>query len=529
MKDYAPGTWGLSFIFSLEGSVFPKAMACALPNGILAVALWYLFRRAVSQEIFDDTLSGVTVGQVWSAYNWVIGFLVSFRAQRAYSRWWEGGTLLQQARGEWFNAYSSLIAFCSRSEEKEKEVKKFQQTVSRLTSMLYASALMSIATESDLDFEIIDSSGLSEHHLEYLRTQPDKCEIIMQWIQRLIVDSMSNGVLPIAPPVLSRVFQELSRGIVNIHNVRKITEFQFPFPVAQMIVTMLVIQWFLTPVIAAVLVGTPVWAFIVAFFPVFACWGINYIAGEIEQPFGTDYNDMPMHFMQASMNTSILSLLDDLAQSPPDYDVEMGLQNVQSIIVEGRKLPGDNSNNISISSRSVRCVTIANPEQLNRVKHRFTQGRALTRPLGSEARRTKASLIQRLQGKNEHFTASNDWEDVQKVPSSRGSSIVPIGSERHDPKSSETSEVQRLTLDGGAWELAPDDRQFVHSAKSSTCTDTSVSKGVRFVSQASVQGSDSKPHKTSSTSHQHLSPNPPDANRTKRPPADTPGVILVDA
>ena len=37
--------------------------------------------------------------------------LRNFRSRIAYNRWWEGGTLLQQTRGEWFNGYSSLIAW----------------------------------------------------------------------------------------------------------------------------------------------------------------------------------------------------------------------------------------------------------------------------------------------------------------------------------------------------------------------------------------------------------------------------------
>jgi len=368
MKDYNPGNWGVGFIFSCEGSVFPKALACAFPNALLAVGLWYLIREVLDKETFEDALSGVTVTQSWNAYNWVIGFLVSFRAQRAYSRWWEGGTLLQQARGEWFNAYSSLIAFCTRDESKFEHVRKFQKIVARLTSMLYASALMSIATENDLDFEILDASGLSEPHLEYLRTQADKCEIIMQWIQRLIVDNMHNGVLSIPPPVLSRVFQELSRGIVNIHNVRKITEFQFPFPAAQMIVSMLILQWFLTPIMAALVMTTPVWAFFVAFFPIFACWGINYIATEIEQPFGTDYNDMPLHFMQCALNTSITSLLDGLAQTAPDFDEK--LERESQVIQQEEKVNKAKQFNFP-PMRSVRHVTIQDPDQLNKVKRRF--------------------------------------------------------------------------------------------------------------------------------------------------------------
>lgn len=520
MKDYAPGNWGLAFIFSLEGSVFPKAFICAFPNACLSVALWYIFRDLMADQIFKDALSGVTVSQAWSTYNWVIGFMVAYRAQRAYSRWWEGGTLLQQARGEWFNAYSSLIAFCTQDQAKLELVRKFQQTISRLTSMLYASALMSIATESDLDFEIIDATGLSDVHLEYLRTQPDKCEIIMQWIQRLIVDNMQNGVLPIPPPVISRVFQELSRGIVNIHNVRKITEFQFPFPAAQMIVTMLIVQWMLTPVVAALLMGTPVWAFIVAFCPIFACWGINYIAGEIEQPFGTDYNDMPMHFMQASMNTSILSLLDDHAQTPPDFDMEQ--DNAQEVIAAGAKAPGDNKMFKFDKMRSVRCVTIQDPEQLNRVKHRFTQGRL-------HSRASTAHTISR--NKMSQATRMFWLESTSRVSlESASASVVPVRpkvlSERHKPREQQSVSKIRTsgeTVNVQSSKTTEEDMTGQSSQVSSLTggdTDTRDAR-VRFGSSSiEVVGKD----KTSSA------PSPPQVGvAIRQPPEDVPGIITLHA
>lgn len=321
MITYEFGRWGLSFVFSFEGSVFPKAFVLALPHVGLAVGLWYFF-----QELEDSNpelvanLRDVTVSQVWVGYNWVLAFLVGFRAQRAYARWWEGGTLLQQARGEWFNAYSSLIAFSSNKPELKQDVDCFQELLGRLMSMLFAAALQTVSREPDMaNFEIIDVAGIEVHSLFYLLQKHDKCEVILQWVQRLIVQNMESGVVPIPPPVISRVFQELSRGIVNVHNVRKITEFQFPFPFAQFISVMLVLHWFMNPVVIAILVGSPAWAALVSFVPCFAFWGINYISAEIEQPFGDGANDMPMRRMQLSMNTSIVTLLERRSQEPPQY------------------------------------------------------------------------------------------------------------------------------------------------------------------------------------------------------------------
>merc|ERR1712050_334814 len=44
-----------------------------------------------------------------------------------------------------------------------------------------------------------------------------------------------------------------------------------------------------------------------------------YIAIEIDQPFGDDYNDLPVKGMQKDFNRSLLQLLHPMAQMPPVY------------------------------------------------------------------------------------------------------------------------------------------------------------------------------------------------------------------
>merc|ERR1719210_1495538 len=153
--------------------------------------------------------------------------------------------------------------------------------------------------------------------LAFLQDVNDRCEILLQWVQRLIVDSNRNKTIDIAPPILTRSFQELSRGIVNLNNVRKIKEVPFPYPYAQMITCMLLVHWVVTPMIASMVVYTWYWAGIMSFFVTAAFWSLIYIALEIDQPFGEDSNDLPMREMQQDFNRSLLQLLNPYAQSPP--------------------------------------------------------------------------------------------------------------------------------------------------------------------------------------------------------------------
>merc|ERR1719195_1416188 len=156
--------------------------------------------------------------------------------------------------------------------------------------------------------------------MAFMHKQTDGCEICLQWIQRLIGDANADGVLKVAPPILSRVYNQLGNGIVMLNNAKKIKDFPIPFPLAQMITFMMLIHWVITALVCAASVARFYWAGILSFIVVFSFWGITYIAIELEQPYGDDANDLPLHRMQESMNESLHILVKDVrAQRPPKY------------------------------------------------------------------------------------------------------------------------------------------------------------------------------------------------------------------
>lgn len=329
MIHYQTGTWGIAFIWRFHGSVFPRGVAWAIPAAVLSASICPFVEewRVSDWKPSEDQLKNGML--IWSGYNFVLGFLLVFRTQQAYSRFWEGSTLLQEVRGEWFNAVSSLVAFSTRQQAKQTEVREFQHLLVRLMSMLYCTALQLVHREADettpVCFEIIDPEGISPDALQFLDEVGEQADVLLQWIQRLIVECMENGVLPVPPPVLSRAFQELSRGVVHLHNARKIADIPFPFPYAQMLTVLLIIHWIITPVFASLLIEKPVGAFVFSFIAVFAYWSIQYIAAEIEHPFGNDENDLPLLEHMEDMNASLSTLLDPRAQNPPSFHGELAV------------------------------------------------------------------------------------------------------------------------------------------------------------------------------------------------------------
>lgn len=318
MIDYESGYW--LPLFSFKGSVLFKAARWAVPFAILA-AIGSVLLRGLDTPT-KAWLEEMKVGDRLRDFSFILGFLIVFRSQTAYSRWWEAGTLLQQLRGEWFNSFSSLLAFCNTDPKKKQEVQRFQHLLIRLICLLYANALKQVSAMGDNSFELIDIQGFDADSLKEMVTAHDSCEVVAQWIQRLIVQANTNDIVKIAPPILSRVYEQLGKGIVRLNNARKIRQFPIPFPVAQLVAFMLVFHGFLTALVTSIMVDSWAIAACMSFMVVEAYWSLNFIALELEQPYGDDPNDLPLHDMMEDLNQSLCGLVTPHALSPPEFEYD---------------------------------------------------------------------------------------------------------------------------------------------------------------------------------------------------------------
>jgi len=327
MIHYTKGRWSLGFIFQVYGSTFPKATVWAFPSALIAALTYYMVYEWYDFPVLGDWSNPSSISMLWAGFQFILGFFLVFRLQQAYSRYWDGANLLRETRGELFNMVSSLFAFCNRAEGLKEEVESFQHLLVRLSSMLHCAMLQSVSDLDGESFPVLDTQGVSEDALKYLAGRGDnnqKCEIITQWIQRLIVDKTRGGIVKVPAPILTRSFQDLSRSIISIHKARNLTDIPFPFPCAQMLTLCLMFHWAITPFLAALILKSAFWSAVFTFITTFALWGTNYIAAEIENPFGDDPNDLPLGIMQEDFNQSLWLLLNKHTQEPPAFYFDKG-------------------------------------------------------------------------------------------------------------------------------------------------------------------------------------------------------------
>lgn len=207
------------------------------------------------------------------------------------------------------------------------EVQRFRHTLVRLMSLCHGSALEEIAGDVSGEIQCIDAYGLDNSTLRHIKDCKEiynfnRVEVLLHMTQTIITKGLDDGVLKIPPPILSRVYQTLSRGFVNLLNAKKIADTRFPFPYAQLITMLLLGHVVMTPLLISSILHHRVWAPILTFIPLFSMFYLNFVGVELENPFGDDENDLPLDHFQSEMNNCLLMLLEEHADLIPDISAK---------------------------------------------------------------------------------------------------------------------------------------------------------------------------------------------------------------
>eukprot|EP00930_Biecheleria_cincta_P001323 TRINITY_DN102458_c0_g1_i1.p1 TRINITY_DN102458_c0_g1~~TRINITY_DN102458_c0_g1_i1.p1 ORF type:complete len:588 (+),score=112.93 TRINITY_DN102458_c0_g1_i1:95-1858(+) len=345
MIDYnsSGDSWIVCQILKVNGTVLHKAVGYAVFNALITGILHYVMRQY--DLGMQHSMDGVT--GVWTGYTSILGFLVVFRNNQAYSRFWEGATLVRQVRGEWFNSVSALIAFSKKDSAKTpgdlmEMTNNFQEVLVRLASALYCSALRQVCDLDENALQVLDLSEVNPDSVQMLADADDRCQLIIFWLQALIIKAEKDRVLDVPSPILSRSFQELSRGMVNLTNLHKIKEIPFPYPYQQVLIVMLIMHNLITTCMAAVMMDTLFWACAMTFMVTGSFWTVIYIAVEIDQPFGDDPNDLPLIEMQEEFNADLVRLLKTSTGKLPSMNRTCETQHALMVHMES-ELPKNRS------------------------------------------------------------------------------------------------------------------------------------------------------------------------------------------
>jgi len=218
-------------------------------------------------------------------------------------------------RTQMYEAASSLVNFVLMSKKDKSEVGMFKHKIIRLFSLLHAMSLCVIADLHDHRFPVIDMESIPDKYLKTLamKNRRQKPEVVYAWINHTIVSALDNGLLNVPPPILSRVFQELEKAMVEYNQVLQIMTISFPFPYAQVSVVMIWFYMLMAPVVLVEWTKQPIMAALFAFISSTCFLCLEMIAAELENPFGEDANDLPCHKFQDDLNEGLILLIEPSA------------------------------------------------------------------------------------------------------------------------------------------------------------------------------------------------------------------------
>lgn len=312
MLHYDPRSYGgLPIIFQLVGSVYPKVtpQACFAAAVTLALKIAEDEDIVAIQDVFDHNYA-------YQIYTFILGFLLVFRCNTGYQRFWEARTTLEIMSTKWSIACMQSIVFDMYGEIKSdgrriEERKAYRYRICSLFSLLSATALANVhESKKHTKFDVLEGIN-KKQALESIHGKEVKSEVYLAytWVQDVLTRRRDEGGLSIPPPIASRIFQELSEGMLGYANAAKIDATPFPFPYAQLIELSLAIMMVTIPFVVNDQVEGLVVATFIAGGAVAGYYSVNEVAKILEEPFGHDMNDLPLQQYQKEFNARIASLV----------------------------------------------------------------------------------------------------------------------------------------------------------------------------------------------------------------------------
>lgn len=307
---------------------FWYALLISVPCAAIAASLKY-YQNHSDWEIEAQAVAKVLLNNgAYSAIVFLLGFLMSFRVNSAYQRYWNGCDLVNTIAGDMFNGASSIVSYCNCNKKTEQENREYQHLLIRLVSLLNALLFAELQQNCDrtshrdsganaYEFELIDVNGLDDQVLESLRRGTSKVEVAYQWLQSHLVTGCSKGFFSVAPPIIARAFQEFGTARARFHEAQKLADVPFPFPYMAALQLLLLTHWVITPIAAVQWTSYTGWAFVFSLLATFSIWFFVGVALEMEKPFGQHQNSIDVGLIQRTLNRRLISLLSTYGSKRP--------------------------------------------------------------------------------------------------------------------------------------------------------------------------------------------------------------------
>lgn len=154
--------------------------------------------------------------------------------------------------------------------------------------------------------------GVSESEIRQLqkaRGASAKTTLAWYWLSEFIGrEHLAGSSGNIGPPIISRLFQFLSDGMIYYNHGRKIMFIPFPFPHAQISAVFIVVMIVAVPFMMHQYANEKWLGSILTFLLVVCLSGLHEVARELENPYRNIPNEIPLCTLLAQYNEALISM-----------------------------------------------------------------------------------------------------------------------------------------------------------------------------------------------------------------------------
>jgi len=154
------------------------------------------------------------------------------------------------------------------------------------------------------------SGGIAPAERRLLLKAPCPVFATAQRIQRAITTRLNAGGMCAPPPIVSRIFQEISNGLLAYNNATKMKEIPVPFAYVQLnAITLNLFNLILTPIAVATYTSELWLSLVTVAVTVMSFYSAFIVANEMEDPFGSEENDVPMLEYHEEFCASLVAIM----------------------------------------------------------------------------------------------------------------------------------------------------------------------------------------------------------------------------
>eukprot|EP00741_Cyanophora_paradoxa_P008745 tig00000140_g8466.t1 len=335
MIIYKQDNWKHTFFlfFAWKGSVYRSIYV-----DIILFTAWGALVAIVGttsrSESIEDGIGIPTTMHSMAAV--ALGFLLVFRAQVAYARYWDARSIFSSLATNCRDIGLQLASYIDRS---GAEVARVRNQVMRFVGAYVALVAHYLQTHGVIEDYSFLEPWLTESEINKLKGLPGLKPVhLALWLRNEITGLERAGYLS---RVHIRVIDpKVSMLLQDFHLLHRILFTPVPFPYVQMLQVALLLYFIFLPPAFLPLLGTVTktrWQLplIMGIFT-FVFYGLKNLSWELEEPFGIDDNKLPLLSLAAGVEEDIRLFLGDeriVGPLPPGYDPDAPL--VRGVAPEG--------------------------------------------------------------------------------------------------------------------------------------------------------------------------------------------------